>query len=79
MVVAERRRGFLGWVLWLFHTTDFMAEVLDVPTHVSGLDPYGRVSAGKLSMAGKLAPLPLFLLEDDSEIGPVEWREYLFR
>lgn len=71
--------GFLGWNRWLFDATDFTAEVLDVRTRVSGLNPYGRVSAGKLSMAGKLAPLPSFLLEDDSEIGPVDWREFLIR
>jgi hypothetical protein len=67
------------WAVTLFNaeSEDFAVKVLDVWVRVSGLNPYGRVIAGKLTIYGKIAPIPAFLFGDDSEVGAVDWRQYL--
>jgi Heterokaryon incompatibility protein (HET) len=47
-------------------TDDFSAQVLDVDVTVPGLNPYGRVSSGKVTMLGSAAPIPSGACEDES-------------
>jgi hypothetical protein len=44
---------------------EFCAQVLDVDVTVPGLNPYGRVSSGKVTMLGPAAPLPSSAYEDE--------------
>lgn len=76
---ASIEGGFLGWHVWLYEASDetFPASVIDVWTKVPGLNPYGRVTAGKLTMCGKIAPLPSSLFDDESQTESVDWRRYL--
>jgi hypothetical protein len=46
---------------------DFHAEVLDVGVTVTGLNPYGRVSSGKITMLGRVAPMPSHGYGNDDE------------
>lgn len=48
-------------------TDDFCAQVLDVGVTVPGLNPYGRVSSGKVTILGPAAPIPSSAYGDDSE------------
>lgn len=47
-------------------TDDFYAHVLDVSVTVPGLNPYGRVSSGKVTILGPAAPIPSSAYKDDS-------------
>lgn len=47
---------------------DFCAEVLDVSVTVPGLNPYGRVSSGKMTMLGPVAPMHSSAYGDDSGV-----------
>lgn len=74
---ASVEGGWLVWTVWIYNVIDFCAELLDVWVRVNGVNPYGRVSAAKLTLFGQIAPLPSYLLGDDNEVGPVDWRQYL--
>ncbi len=59
--------------MYALRNDDFYTEVLDVTVTVPGLNAYGRVTSGKLTLLGLLAPIPSQIHGDDSEIGPWEW------
>ena len=73
--------GLLTWAVRFYNvpSEEFVVELLDVWVRVSGHNPYGRVTAGKLTISRKIASIPPFLFEDDSEIGAVDWRQHLRR
>ena len=47
---------------------DFHAQVLDVSVTAPGLNPYGRVSSGKITMLGPVASMPSSIYGDEFEI-----------
>lgn len=47
---------------------DFCTEVLDVSVTVPGLNPYGRVSSGKMTILGPVAPVHSSAYGDDSGV-----------
>jgi hypothetical protein len=52
----------------IFHT-----EVLDADVAVPGLNRYGKVTCGKLTLLGPAAPFPSQVYDNDSEIGVWKW------
>ena len=70
--------GYLTWSPWFYDTPlkEYVAEVLDIWVRVSGSNPYGRVTAGKLTIYGEIAPIPSFLFHDDSN-SPQKHQEHL--
>ena len=74
---ASVEGGFLGWAVWFYDREDFVVDLLDVSVEVSGLNPYGRTTSGRLTLSGSLAPVPSFFYEDESDFGPVDWRRFL--
>jgi Heterokaryon incompatibility protein (HET) len=52
----------------------FCTEVLHVEVTVPGLNAYGKVTSGKLTMLGPVAPVPSQVYKDDSEVGLWKWQ-----
>ena len=59
---------------YALRSDDFYAELLDVQVTVPGLNPFGKVTSGKLTLLGLLAPVPSQIYGDDSDVGSWEWK-----
>jgi hypothetical protein len=60
--------------MYALRSDDFCSELLDVQVTVPGLNPFGRVTCGKLTLLGPLAPVPSQIYGDDSDLGVWEWK-----
>jgi Heterokaryon incompatibility protein (HET) len=66
--------GKIVYDMYSLRSDEFYAEALDVEVTVPGLNPFGRVTCGKLTLLGPIAPVPSQIYGDDSEIGAWEWK-----
>jgi hypothetical protein len=66
--------GKIVYDMYALRSDEFYAEVFDVQVTVPGLNPFGRVTSGKLTLLEPIAPVPSQIYGDDSEIGAWEWK-----
>jgi hypothetical protein len=66
--------GNIVYDMYALRNNDFCTEVLDVRVTVPGLNPFGKVTSGKLTLLGPVAPVPSQIYGDDSDIGVWEWK-----
>jgi hypothetical protein len=66
--------GKIVYDMYALRNADFCTEVLDVQVTVPGLNRYGRVTSGKLTLLGPVAPIPSQVYGDDSDVGVWEWK-----
>lgn len=66
--------GKIVYDMYALRNDDFCAEVLDVQVTVPGLNRFGRVTSGKLTLLGPVAPVPSQVYGDDSDVGAWEWK-----
>jgi hypothetical protein len=66
--------GKMVYDMHALRNNQFCTEVLDVQVTVPGLNRFGRVTCGKLTLLGPVAPIPSQVYGDDSDIGVWEWK-----
>lgn len=66
--------GKLVYDMYALRNDEFCTEVLDVQVTVPGLNPFGKVTSGKLTLLGPVAPVPSQIYGDESDIGAWEWK-----
>ena len=67
-------KGHSAWYWHGLESDDFSISVLDVQVTVPGLNPYGRVTSGKLTLLGPVAAVPSHINSDDSDYGKWKWQ-----
>jgi hypothetical protein len=66
--------GKIVYDMYALRSDEFWTEVLDVQVRVPGLNPFGKVTSGKLTLFGPVAPVPSQIYGDDSDVGVWEWK-----
>lgn len=66
--------GKIVYDMYALRNNDFRTELLDVQVTVPGLNPFGRVTSGKLTLLGPVAPVLSQIYGDDSDVGVWEWK-----
>ncbi|KAL9619786.1 MAG: hypothetical protein Q9160_005622 [Pyrenula sp. 1 TL-2023] len=61
------------WDLLQTDTKEWVYEIHEASVVVPGMNPYGRVTRGKLVLSGFVAPLPSYLCGDDNDRGSFKW------
>lgn len=72
-VAVEGNQLVWLWDLLQTDMEDWVYEICEASVVVPGLNPYGRVTSGKLILSGFVTPLPSYLCGDDSDKGSFQW------